>query len=196
MIYFSFKEILYSAAIAFLYGALCSLVYSISNDLFLSLKAIVLMPKKALYFSGNFSPKVMAEYCTKDFKKSLAPTSAVFKNVLDALCFSAFGASLFLVYYITLDGVFRIYPLLFSGVGFFVARKSVSNMVSVIYTHLFGYAYFLLTFSLALFFIPIRIAASLLIRLLIKLTEPIKLLYRKRRSVLLCKRKIKEIRRI
>lgn len=186
MIFFTLAEIFRSVTFAAICGILFGMFYNISTSVLKSVIKLIFIIPKTFYVFKN-SQKRSTD------NKTFVRFSAVYKNVLDFSVFFLFGISVILLYYIILDGVFRLYVISIVTAMFFITSKSIGNLCATVYNRLFDKFYSFLSkimyvlcfpeYKLFVYaFIAVKTAAAPLIRI-----------YRQRYSKYITSKKLKQI---
>ena len=185
MKFFSIYEVLNSIICAVALGALFGFSYKGSKSIFFAAaKLIFLIPKKILKLF---------------YKKGINITGKlgiVIDNLIDALYFLLFGFSIILMFYITLDGVFRFYIIFITLFIFAMSSRLFGAPVNRAFNFIFSKIYSVLDKIINYVFIPVEYIINILNRKAEKLKKYIygkKLNYKSKK---IAKIKIKELNKI
>lgn len=185
MKFFSIYEVLNSIICAVALGALFGFSYKGSKSIFFAAaKLIFLIPKKIVKLF---------------YKKSINITGKVgivIDNLIDALYFLLFGFSIILMFYITLDGVFRFYIIFITLFIFTLSSRLFGAPVNRAFNFIFFKIYNVLDKIIYYVFIPAEYIISFLNKNAEKLKKCIygkKLRYKSKK---ISKRKIEELNKI
>lgn len=153
MKFFTFYEIINSLLAAAVYGILCGCLYRASACILtLAVKTLGIPRDIALIFR-KLSLK-HSFYLSRQNPK--LTYSKIWTNLFDFITFLLFGIGLVFLYYVFLDGVFRIYVLLAVALGFLLAKSTVGKYFSIALRTLYSYVYCILLLFLGVFLLPFK----------------------------------------
>jgi len=189
MKFFTTAEILYSLFLSGLFGIFFGSVYVATEKISVAfLKTLRLVPS-VIASLNNFS----VSEARKRLKKANAfRMNSLIHNILEFVFFLIFGIALILLFYIALDGVFRVYILIAVIAFFVISMKTVGNMFADLFDRIFSFIYAILFYFLAVLFLPWYITAKHIVKYICRLTKPLRDKKLKKRSERLIKRKIRE----
>ncbi len=187
MIFFTAREILISVLSAAAFGFAFGVFYTTSHAVFFSLYDVVMLFLRVIRNIGSFRAK------DKHTPQKNRKASRLSCEVFDFLSFFIFGIIYLIINYLTLDGVFRIYPLIIAAAFFFMAKATVGKSTSYFYLYLFNRIYGVLYIILSLIFLPIYKLIKKIRRTVLVLISPIKNKIDKRRAKRLVGKKLAEI---
>lgn len=189
MNFFTEAEIFYSLFYSVLLGVLYGCIYKSSVCILCVFKKTILIPFDALMLSSNFS-FVKAKEKAK-FRNKLTLTMLE-KNIFEGILFSLFGLSIILIIYVFLDGVFRFYIILTVVIFFIISAKTIAKGFESILTKINDKLYAIELYIIAIFLLPFTKAILFIFNIILKLTAPIKIKLKIKKSLHIKKRKIKE----
>ena len=192
MKFFTSAEIIRSVVLAFTLGVFFGCIYSASGRIFSSLSRLLSSAPLVYRKIKSFSKTVVAELL---YQKSESHLTNIALNVCDAIVFSAFGISSLILFYIALDGVFRIYVAATLIFGFFLAKKTIGSVFCRLYDWVFGFFYRFILYVEYTALYPVYIIVNFIKMIFAKVINPIKRRIGKRRRNSLKRKKINEIKK-
>ena len=170
MIAYTFKEILLSVFSFLSFGIIFGILYSVS-DLFCRIcgKLVLLVP--TAYISLAKKQKGSSVSIKKKSKNK------ILRNIYEATVFLVVGGVLVLLYYVYLDSMFRIYPIIFFSVGFYTAKRYVGDFCYKFLMLAFEKFYIILLFIAKYAVAPIFYILDFLKKMLCKILYPLRTLY-------------------
>ncbi len=187
MIFFSVKEILISLLLSAVSGFIFGALYMASDAIFSSIKEMLFLLPRAIRNISKFSFK------SRSAGKEKKPDGALFVGIFDFLSFLFFGICYIITNYLTLDGVFRLYSLIFTVVFFFIAKKTVGRAFAICYGRVFNFLYLKIFVIFSVIILPIYKLMQKAKRVILKILQPIERKIQKIRSEKLVRKKLGEI---
>lgn len=191
MKFFTAIEILRSIFLSVIAGTLFGCLYRAAEVILISLRKIVFLLPNAMSAAGSLKSRGISEYINRKRRIKLSPVA---KNIFDFFIFLFFGISLILLYYVTLDGIFRIYVLITVSLCFTVAQRFFGKPFAAVFDWVFSKIYFVLFLLLTICTFPIVKAVKFVKKQVTKLIVPIRAKYVNKRSQWLIKRKLMEVK--
>ena len=140
MIAFALREIVLAIFSFLLFGVLFGILYSVS-DLLREILGRMLLLIPYAYISVVKKEKSI-EVSSGRFRKN-----KILEGIYEALIILIIGIILIFLYYIYLDSSFRVYPLVFLGAGFYVAKRYIGDYcykaLLVVFDKTYGIMFFL-----------------------------------------------------
>lgn len=171
MKFLSGLEILQSIYLSLIFGTILVCMFLTYESFLKVLKGIFTLPADVIRLSRVFSIKSLKALSTKSFKKR---KNKKVNNVSDAIIFFIFGVLTILHFYVALDGIFRIYSLLFVVITFLILKKTVGRVISVLFETVFLYIYIAILLFAGCFVAPMYKSVGYLTKIIYKQTEPIR----------------------
>ncbi len=190
MKFFTVYEILNSILFAAVSGIIFGGIYSASESVFAFLKEMLFVFWKGIKLLPYLSWKTLRNSIKSRKEIKL---SSVERNIFEAFLFSFFGIAMILISYIALDGYIRLYIFVLTVIFFFLSKKYIGKMFSLVFDEIFGVIYFITLLLISLFFFPAYKLVLMLTPLIKRIFSPVAKAVRKRRFERLLKKKIKGI---
>ena len=188
-VYEIFKSIILSVFAGFLFGGL----YCVSENIFTSIKKTILIIPHSIKLLSDFSLQKAKMYIRKEKKVKL---NIVTKNIFEAIIFLVIGIFTIILFYISLDGIVRIYVILITATFFLITKKFIGKFFSFVFERIFGVIYSILLIPVCVLLFPIYKILGLTKKLIVKMLAPIKSYIEKNHSKNLVQRKLFEIEKI
>ena len=188
MRFFTTLEIFRSFFLSAIAGIFFGCLYRAAESILVSFKNIFLLIPNAIRAAGN-SKRRIYEYINR---KQRIKLSLVAKNIFDFTVFTFFGICITLLYYIALDGIFRIYVLLTVTLFFMLAERFLGTPFAKAYSAVFFKIYAAAFYAMTFILLPLVWLLRLAKILMEKIITPFKIRYLKKNSQRLTKRKLKE----
>jgi len=153
MNFFSLEEVLISLLYSVIYGTVCGCLYKASARILRAIKKIFLF----LFYVCKLSQKPTYKDILVTAKNNeIIPKSKIGKNIYEFILFLFFGTGLIILYYITLDSIFRVYIAITVVLFFFISKEFVGNIFVRVFDFLFNSVYFLLLYLFTFSFYPLH----------------------------------------
>lgn len=191
MKFFTDSEIIRSIYLSLLFGAFLSATYISADFLSEALKKILFLPYNATKLCKRFSIKYSVKL--SEVKKRSRESR---RNLFDAIIFSIFGILFILHFYITTDGIFRIYVVALVALSFCFSGKIIGNTVTPALEKCFSFIYAIILFFGGFIALPMYKTASLSVKIIQKLTEPLFRRYRLKKSKRIIAKKLREVEKL
>ena len=185
MKYFSANQILLSLIFSMLFGIAAGGLYKSASCTVSGVRCI---------FKSVISACKSSSFSDFNDKKQGQKHKIVYinQNIFDFFFFTTFGILYIILCYITLDGVFRIYTLIFSAASFFISKNTLGTFFTRVINFIFG----ILTRVVFIFFcivtLPLKVLIKIIVRLMSAPTKRFIMRLKKRRSTKLMKKKRSE----
>ena len=185
MKYFSANQILLSLIFSMLFGIAAGGLYKSASCTVSGVRCI---------FKSVISACKSSSFSDFNDKKQGQKHKIVYinQNIFDFFFFTTFGILYIVLCYITLDGVFRIYTLIFSAASFFISK----NTLGAFFTRFINFIFGILTRVVFIFFcivtLPLKVLIKIIVRLMSAPTKRFIMRLKKRRSTKLMKKKRSE----
>ena len=193
MKFFTLTEIIRSVILAFILGISFGCIHSASEKVFSSFSRLLSSVPSVYRKINTFSRASVEELLNR---KSESKLTKLTSNICDAIIFTVFGICSLVLFYITLDGVFRIYVVTTLICGFFLAKKTLGNGFSRLYDWIFKILYRFILYVEYFALYPVYITVAFFKRFFIKIITPIKKRINKKRRLILERKKILEIKKV
>lgn len=189
MKFFATFEILQSVLLAAAAGLIFGCVYRASERIFFAFGKLLSLIPSVISTLGNFSRKAVKE---KIRRKNTGMATPLMRNLFEAIVFLIFGIATLLLFYIALDGVFRVYVLITVVIFFVFAKRSLGKAFADIFDRIFFCIYYVLFISVGVILIPMYKLTNGFLKVLKKFYIPVSDKIRQKHSRRLIKTKIKD----
>ena len=190
MKYFTDFEVFRSIYLSVLFGIFITGVFVASDSFCRMVKRIFALPADVFKLVHSFSLKRLKSFSAGDLKNA---KNKKVNNVYDAIMFSIFGVLLVLHFYVTLDGIFRIY-VLFVVIGTFVfLKKTIGSVLLIVFEKIFLYIYSVILFFSALIVLPMHKTVKFMTKIMYKRIEPIRQKHLLKKSKKIVNKKLAQI---
>ena len=187
MKFFTNAEIFRSIYLSLLFGVFLSTTHISANFLSVALRKMLLVPYNTIKLSRRFSIKYIIEL------SKLNCRTQKHRNLFDAILFSLFGILFILHFYVTSDGIFRLYVVVIVIFAFCSFQKFIGSKFIPILEKCFTFIYTIILFFCGFVTAPMYKITSLSVKIIQKLTEPLLKQYRLKKSKRIMAKKKKAI---
>lgn len=187
MKFFEFKEILLAVFCSAAFGGIFGGIYPSFNLVLEGIISIFRLPVSLFQKS--------LKTIVSSFKKSNGhlQKSKYRRDIFDFIYFLILGFGYALLTYLLLDGIFRLYMLVFFAVGFVFSKKTLGAFFERILTLVIKLVYIISTFVLFAFVFPIKHISGLFV---LPIFKALYRLFSKYRSKALLSKKIRRIKKL
>lgn len=193
MKYFSDLDILRSICLSIFFGVFLSCIFIASESVRTIIKKILYLPANTASLLRNFKRREIVRLSRNEIYNKKSSRA---NNVYDFITFLIFGLLTVVHFYVTLDGVFRVYVILIVICSFIVFKKTVGALFELLIAKTFVCAYTALLFFLGLTLLPMYKTVKFMTKIIYKRIEPIKQKYLFKKSKKTVSRKLTEVRKL
>lgn len=151
MKFFTLEEIIISVFVSMMSGIVMGGIYSASYAIYVFLYRIVFVVKESFLIAGKYSSESIK---SSNRRISEITVGTISKNVFEGFLFTLFGLSVIILYYILLDGIFRLYVLFLIGITFFFSSKFFGAVFNKTVKYILDFITLLLLSALGLIISP------------------------------------------
>ncbi len=185
MRYFSANEILISLIFAIFFGIASGGLYKSAECLTSSVRSVLSTVTSVWKASSIFD-------LNKEKSEQNNKMIHIKQNTFDFFFFIFLGTLYIFLCYLTLDGVFRIYMLIFAAASFFISKKTLGVLFRRVITFVFTILRWLVFVILYILTLPIKVTFRAVVRILSPPIRRILFCIKKRKSIGLANKKYRE----